>query len=195
MHVPIVGLSLMPVLFGMPLVLVPLHIAFLELVIDPACSIVFEAQPESATEMRQPPRPIDQALVSGAQVAQGLVQGGVLTAMLIGLYAWTLSRGMPAELARSAVFVMLVTANAALILPSRSDGTGWRTMFSGLPTVAAWVLGATLLALLLVTMVPVLTVPFRFAPLSISQWLAAFGLGLAMLLPFQWVRQGLRNLR
>jgi Ca2+-transporting ATPase len=190
-HVPIVGLSLMPVLFGMPLVLVPLHIAFLELVIDPACSIVFEAEPDAAAVMRQPPRPMRQPLVSAAQVAQGLLQGGFLTAMLMGLYAWILSRGMPAELARSAVFVMLVTANAALILPTRAQDRGWRNMFTGLPPVAAWVLGATLAALLLVTMVPPLAVQFRFAALSINQWLAAFGLGLAMLLPFQWVRQGL----
>ena len=55
-HVPIIGLALLPVLFGLPLVLAPLHIAFLELVIDPACSIVFEAEEGAADLMQQPPR-------------------------------------------------------------------------------------------------------------------------------------------
>ncbi len=192
-HVPIVGLSLMPVLFGLPLVLVPLHIAFLELVIDPACSIVFEAQPDHPALMEQAPRPTSQALVSGTQVFQGMLQGGLLTLVLMGVYAALLAQAMPAESARSAVFVLLVTANAVLILPSRSGRSSWSGMFSGLPAVAAWVMGGTLLALALVTMLPALAAAFRFTPLSIGQWLAAFGLGVAMLLPFQLVKRGFQT--
>jgi len=190
-HVPIVGLSLMPVLFGLPLVLVPLHIAFLELVIDPACSIVFEAQQQDATAMDQPPRPSGQALVSGAQVALGLVQGGALTLVLMGLYSGMQGQGLAAELARTAVFVTLVTANAALILPSRRAAVHWRDLWRDLPAVTTWVLGGTMLALLLVTAVPVLAAAFRFAPLPFGAWLAACGLGLVMLLPFQWARRAL----
>ncbi|MBP9928807.1 MAG: cation-translocating P-type ATPase [Rhodoferax sp.] len=191
-HVPIIGLSLLPVLFGMPLLLVPLHIAFLELVIDPACSIVFEAQEQDKTLLEQPPRPRQQALLLSQRMAQGLLQGGVLTLVLVGLHAGLLGQGMPADLARSAVFVTLVTANAALILPSRRGlHAGWRSMFSALPPVTRWVMGGTLLALLLVTAVPALADTFRFAALSITQWLAAFALGLLMLAPFHWVRRGL----
>lgn len=192
-HVPIVGLSLMPVLFGLPLVLVPLHIAFLELVIDPACSIVFEAQEEDPRLMNQAPRPMHQALVAMRHVAQGLVQGGLLTLALLGLYAGLLAQGWQTELARSLVFVMLVTANAALILPSRHSSGSWQAMFSGLPRVTLLVMGGTLLALLLVTTWPALAATFRFAPLSALQWLAAFGLGVAMLLPFHAVRRVLRQ--
>jgi P-type Ca2+ transporter type 2C len=191
-HVPIVGLSLLPVLFGMPLVLVPLHIAFLELVIDPACSVVFEAQTQDAALMEEPPRPRNQPLLSGARMAQGLLQGGVLTLALVGLYAGLLAQGMQSDQARSFVFVMLVTANAALILPSRRGlGTGWRTLFSALPPVTVWVMGGTLAALLLVTALPALAPTFRFAPLPLTQWLAAFALGVLMLAPFQWVRRAL----
>ncbi|MCP5281899.1 MAG: cation-translocating P-type ATPase [Rhodoferax sp.] len=191
-HVPIVGMSLLPVLFGMPLVLVPLHIAFLELVIDPACSVVFEAQTQDAALMEEPPRPRNQPLLSGARMAQGLLQGGVLTLALVGLYAGLLAQGMQSDQARSFVFVMLVTANAALILPSRRGlGTGWRTLFSALPPVTVWVMGGTLAALLLVTALPALASTFRFAPLPLTQWLAAFALGVLMLAPFQWVRRAL----
>ena len=192
-HVPIVGLSLMPVLFGLPLVLVPLHIAFLELVIDPACSIVFEAQREDPTLMDQPPRPMRQPLVSGRHVAQGLVQGGLLTLALMGLYAGLLAQDWQTEQARSVLFVMLVTANAALILPSRQGSGNWRAMFTGLPRLTLWVMAGTLLALLLVTTWPALARGFRFAPLSVAQWLTAFGLGVSMLLPFHGVRRILRQ--
>ena len=192
-HVPIVGLSLMPVLFGLPLVLVPLHIAFLELVIDPTCSIVFEAQREDPTLMDQPPRPMRQPLVSGRHVAQGLVQGGLLTLALMGLYAGLLAQDWQTEQARSVLFVMLVTANAALILPSRQGSGNWRAMFTGLPRLTLWVMAGTLLALLLVTTWPALARGFRFAPLSVAQWLTAFGLGVSMLLPFHGVRRILRQ--
>ena len=94
--------------------------------------------------------------------------------------------------ARSVLFVMLVTANAALILPSRQGSGNWRAMFTGLPRVTLWVMAGTLLALLLVTTWPALARGFRFAPLSATHWLTAFGLGVLMLLPFYGVQRVLR---
>src|SRR5262249_43555159 len=55
-HVPIAGLSVLPLLLGWPLILAPVHIAFLEMAIDPMCSIVFEAEPEEGDVMARPPR-------------------------------------------------------------------------------------------------------------------------------------------
>ena len=63
-HIPVVGLSLLPVIFGLPLLLTPLHIAFLELVIDPACSIVFEAEHHDGALMQQAPRRPDEPLLA-----------------------------------------------------------------------------------------------------------------------------------
>jgi Ca2+-transporting ATPase len=83
-HVPIVGLSMLPVLFGLPLVLAPLHIAFLELVIDPACSLVFEAEDGDPDLMHQPPRPSGAVLLTTTHVTQSLLQGGLVTAMVVG---------------------------------------------------------------------------------------------------------------
>ena len=64
-HVPIAGLALLPLLFGLPILFGPIHIAFLEMVIDPVCSLVFEAETEEDDVMRRPPRPPDQPLFSG----------------------------------------------------------------------------------------------------------------------------------
>jgi Ca2+-transporting ATPase len=179
-HVPIVGLAMLPVLFGLPLVLAPLHIAFLELVIDPACSLVFEAEDGDPALMDQPPRPSGAALLTTAHVTQSLLQGGLVTAMVVGVYAVLLRFGMPGGMASTAAFVALVSANAALILPSRTARTDWRSLGAGLTPVSRWVLACTLLALLAVTAIPWLARNFGFLPLTPLQWLAALAAGLAM---------------
>ena len=83
-HIPIAGLALLPVLFGLPLILAPLHIAFLELVIDPACSIVFEAEEADANLMNRPPRHSDEALLSRQHIFRGLAYGSLTTAFVFG---------------------------------------------------------------------------------------------------------------
>ena len=184
-HVPIIGLAILPVLFGLPLVLAPLHIAFLELVIDPACSLVFEAEDGDPRLMEQAPRRTDQSLVSGTQVLLSLVQGGLVTAVVVGLYAWALWQGAEAPMARTAAFVVLVAANAALILPSRSPDTHWSRLWQGLTPVSLWVLLCTLLAVGVVTTITPIAHAFGFAPLPAGFWFAAMALGLGMLVAFQ----------
>ena len=74
-HVPIAGLALLPLLFGFPLVLTPIHIAFLEMVIDPACSIVFEAEPDEADLMRRPPRSPQSRILPARLAGWSVIQG------------------------------------------------------------------------------------------------------------------------
>ncbi len=194
-HVPIVGLALLPVLFGWPLVLAPLHIAFLELVIDPACSLVFEAEQGDADLMTQAPRRTTEPLLSGWHVSLSLAQGGLVMAVVVGLYAWVLGQGIPAAMASTAAFVVLVTANAALILPSRSSQTSWHSLWSGFTPVSLWVLAGTLAALGAITTVPLLARAFGFAPLAAAHWLAAVAIGLSLLLPFHLHKIMLHNFR
>jgi Ca2+-transporting ATPase len=184
-HVPIIGLALLPVLFGLPLVLAPLHIAFLELVIDPACSLVFEAEAGDADLMQQPPRRGSEPLLSASHVGLSLWQGGLATAAVVGLYAVLLAQGFEAGMASTAAFVVLVSANAALILPSRSGQRRWRSLWAGLTSTSVWVLGGTMLALVVITSVPPVARAFGFAVLAPAHWLAALALGCSLLLLFQ----------
>ena len=183
-HLPIIGLALLPVLFGLPLMLAPLHIAFLELVIDPACSIVFEAEEGAANLMQQPPRRADEPLLRGRHILVSLLQGSVVTAAVVGLYAWLLGEAAYATTASTAAFVLLVTANAALILPSRSPQAGWRHRWAGLTPVSLWVLCGTLAALVSTTAIPWLARAFKFSPLPPWQWILAAGAGAALVLVF-----------
>lgn len=188
-HIPIAGLALLPVLFGLPLILAPLHIAFLELVIDPACSIVFEAEEADADLMSRPPRRSDEALLSGQYIWRSVAYGSLTTAFIFSIYAWLLSQEIAATTAATAAFVVLVTANAALILPSRSARTEWHRLWYHLTPTSVWVLGITLLALAAITCIPVLAEPFRFTPMSGQAWLGSFFIGLLLLPCFNIIKK------
>ena len=184
-HVPIIGLSILPVLFGMPLILAPIHIAFLELVIDPACSVVFEAENGSANLMQQPPRLKNESLVSRRHILMSMLQGLLITMVAAAFYWWLLHDGNTVEISRALTFVVLVTANTALVFASRSPRLGLRAMFSGLSVVGLSVFVATMLGLVLVTGIPVFAQAFTFQTPSLYQWLAAFMIGVAMLVLFE----------
>lgn len=188
-HVPIVGLSILPLLFGWPLVLAPVHIAFLELVIDPACSIVFEAERTRAGAMDRPPRAPDEPLVSAAGLWLAIVQGLLATTLVALLYQAVLAQGHPAEAARAIAFIALVTANSVLVLSSRNPSPSLGGAVAGLPRVGLLVLAATLAGLLAVTAIPAAAEAFRFAPPDPWHWLAAFACGLACLIPFELAKR------
>ncbi len=193
-HIPIIGLSVLPLLFGLPLILAPIHIAFLELVIDPSCSIVFEAEPGSRHLMEQPPRSPSEHLIAPHHLLRSLLQGGLITLVAAGFYFWVLAGGAQADLARTLAFIVLVTANAALILSSRSPQSGWRDLFTGMSSAGFFVLTGTLLSLTLVTNIPAIAGAFTFSPPSLRQWLLAFALGTSVLLVFMTDRLAQRKL-
>jgi Ca2+-transporting ATPase len=123
-HVPIVGLSVLPLLWQGPMLLMPVHILFLQLIIDPACSVVFEAEPLEPDAMRSPPRSRTQQLFDRAVLLRGLAQGGGLLALLSGLYLWLPGAD---DLARTATFLALALGNLGLIFANSSWGpTHWR---------------------------------------------------------------------
>jgi Ca2+-transporting ATPase len=187
-HVPIVALSVLPLLFGMPMAFAPIHIAFLELVIDPACSVAFEAEEGRRDLMAQPPRSPSVHLIESRHLVFSLILGLLTTACVAGAYAWWLSRGLDVAQARGLAFVTLVTANAVLILPCRSGQARWRDLTAGLSSVGAWVVGGTLVFLAAISRIPALSSLFAFQVSSLADWLIAFGAGLAMIVTFQMAK-------
>src|SRR4029077_9074313 len=105
---PIAGLVLIPLIFGLPLIFWPLHIAFLELVIDPMCSIVFEAERGASDIMHRPPRDPEESLFSVGYIAWSLGQGVIVLAFVAGLYVLALYQGLPEADARALTFATLV---------------------------------------------------------------------------------------
>ncbi len=115
-HVPIVGVALIPVLVGGPQLLLPLHVVFLELLIDPACSLVFEAEPEPADCMTQPPRPSNVGLMSWAALGQALAVGGAGLAAVVAVQFGVRAAGWGDEWSRAAALGSVVLTNVAMLV-------------------------------------------------------------------------------
>jgi len=146
-HLPIAGVSLIPVLFGWPLVLMPVHVIFMELIIDPACSIAFEMEPEESDVMRRPPRDPSTKLFTPRMMVRSLLQGlGALGAALL-VFIVSLKMGLSESDVRTLTFSTLIVTNLALIITNRSltrsAWSGWRA-----PNPALRWLGAGALAVL-----------------------------------------------
>jgi Ca2+-transporting ATPase len=173
-HVPTAGMALLPLFFGWPLVFYPVHIVFLEFVIDPACSIAFEAEPSELDAMRRPPRPATSRLFDGWMVATSVLQGVAVLIAVALLYALVLAAGTSEPRARAMAFAAVVLANLGLIFSNRSrQATLLETLRRPNPALW-WIVGGTLLGLALALYVEPLREIFRFAPLSGAQVLMSF---------------------
>jgi len=190
-HVPIAGMTLLPVLFKWPLVLLPVHIVFLELIIDPACSIVFEAEPEEKDVMNRPPRNPQEPLFGRRTIVLSLLQGLMVLAIVLCVFSIAMYRGQREIEARALTFTTLIVANISLILTNRS----WsRTILATLRSpngALRWVLGSTLVLLGLVLYVPFLREVFHFATLHPNDLLICLFAGVFSILWFE----GLKILR
>jgi P-type Ca2+ transporter type 2C len=199
-HVPIAGISLLPVLvprlFGvqMPLVLMPVHIAFLELIIDPACSVVFEAESEEADTMSRPPRPAEEPMFSKRMIGVSAVQGVVVLAAVMGVYLWAVFTGKPANDVRGLTFAALVAGNLGLIFVNRS----WtHSIVGGLKfknQALWWVTAGTLAVLALLLALPSARDLFQFAAMRPADLAISLGVGVLSVAWFE-VYKLVRNRR
>jgi Ca2+-transporting ATPase len=180
-HVPIAGLALLPLVFGLPILLGPMHIAFLEMVIDPVCSLVFEAESEEDDVMSRPPRDPAEPLFSRAMIIWSLLQGAFAFGLVSVIFVVALDRGMPVDEVRALTFFALVISIVALILVNRSASASLlkaikrpnRALAIVLPLVVL-MLGATLL-------IPFISKLFRFGPLHIDDLALTVGAGALVL--------------
>jgi Ca2+-transporting ATPase len=164
-HVPIAGLALLPLLAGTPLIFGPVHIAFLEMVIDPVCSMVFEAEAAEDDIMRRPPRAATSPLFSPPLVVWSLIQGTIAFIALAVLYLLALERGLPEMDARSLTFVSLVLVDLGLVLVNRSFSTSLVELVGKGNRALVWVTAVTVALLAFVLMSPTGRALFRFGPL------------------------------
>ena len=171
-HVPIAGATILPVLLNWPLILLPIHIAFLELIIDPASSIAFEAEPADPNVMDRPPRRPAAPLFTRSQLSVHLLQGVIVLAIVMALYVAASASGQSDNQARTVAFAALVLANISLILSDRSWTEGFIRSLQR-PNRALWyIVGGAIVFLAAALYVPALQALFQFAPLA-APWLAA----------------------
>jgi Ca2+-transporting ATPase len=177
-HVPIAGAAFVPVALGWPPLLLPVHVVFLEFVIDPACSVAFEAEESDEDAMQRPPRDPHARLFDRSTLLVALGLGASMLAALLLACAWAIADGRADAEVRALGFATIVFGNLALILASRSrERTIWATLSRPNPALW-WVVGGALVALAAAIYVPAAAQIFRFAPLGILEMSVALGAGL-----------------
>lgn len=168
-HIPIVGMSIIPTLFKLPLALLPMHIVFLELIIDPACSIVFEMEPAEKNIMKRPPRKFNEPLFDHQMIFLGLLQGIIILGVVALIYIIALRRGFLAEQARTFAFIMLVLGNIGLIFLNRSRKELIIKTLNN-PNKALWIVFISAIFFLSLTVCfPFLRNLFKFYPPTLKQ--------------------------
>lgn len=178
LHIPIAGMAMIPAAFSnYPIIYFPVHIAFLELIIDPACSIVFEMEKEEDDIMERPPRSIDEKLFGTRRLIIGALQGISVLILLVLIYFWGIKSGMGDNHLRAHIFTTLVFSNLMLITTNRSwkknlfqiirtPNKGMTYLFLGVFTIV-----------LLMTQAPYITNIFHLESMSLLELLTCLVLG------------------
>ena len=185
-HVPIAGLSLIPILLGnFPLILWPVHIVFLELIIDPACSIIFEAEKEELNIMTRPPRRFTEPFFGAKKILFSCLQGVGILIVTLAIYLLGLHLGYEASEVRAMAFTTLIVSNIAVILTNRSwTDNIFRIIFTPNRAVL-WVVGGAIFFLILILNVPFFLHLFQFQRLKLINLIICVLAGLFTIVWFE----------
>ena len=168
-HIPIAVLSILPVLFGWPIILLPIHIVFFEFIIDPSCTLVFEGEPEDENTMRRPPRRLDAPLFSRRLVLQSVVQGGLVVVAIALIHGYMMYQGWTESRARAITFLLVVLTNVFLILAISGRRVILDTLRSRRPTPLAMVVIGVILVLFVVYSLPATRGLFKIEMLTVAE--------------------------
>jgi Ca2+-transporting ATPase len=193
-HIPIAGLALLPLFFGLPLMLFPIQIALLEMVIDPACSIVFEAEQEEKDVMQRPPRKPNSSILPPGNALWALLQGTAALA-IVGLALFLGARfGMPENDLRALVFTTLVLMNIGLILVNRSFRSSLLDAITR-PNTTLWILVTMVFVVLIAGLYwPPAQALFHFGPLHVDDLALCLAAGTGLLVVLEFAK-GLARMR
>lgn len=187
-HVPIAGMALLPLITGLPIVFGPVHIAFLEMIIDPVCSLVLEAEREESDIMKRPPRPPKEPLLTRSLAAWSLMQGVAALTVVAGVYYWAIGRAGDEFEIRALTFTALVAVVFALIFVNRSDSASIVKALLrrnvALVAVAVFVAGVMTLTM---TIDPVRTL-FKFGPLNGQEIVMSAAAGAVVLILLEFLK-------
>jgi P-type Ca2+ transporter type 2C len=192
-HIPIAGMSLIPVLFKLPLVLLPIHVAFLHLIIDPACSIVLEAEPAEANVMQRPPRNPKEPLFGKKTLGLALLQGGGILVIIMTVFAIATYRKQGELDVRALTFTTLIVANLGLILSESSTSRLSLKILKSPNPALWWVIGGGVFFMAIVLYIPFLRNLFSFSFLHLIDLVICLGGGLISLLWFELLKQTTRR--
>lgn len=189
-HVPIAGLTLVPVFFPvLPAILFPLHIAFLELIIDPASTLIFEAEAEEKNIMNRKPAAVNAPVFGANKILYALLMGVSVWLICLGVYFISRFLDRPADEMRALTFTTLIVANIGLIFINRSTTRSIAELIRERNSAVKWVAGGALVFLLLVLFIPPVRDVFHFDKLHADDLLICSGAGLLATAWFEIIKK------
>ena len=192
-HIPMAGAVFIPILFGVQPILDPIHIVFLQMIIDPACAIIFEMEAPESDVMLKPPRSINQKLFSLDSISMALLQGAGLTAIVVGLYFWLLNMNYSHAMATTLSFGSLVLGNISLIIVSRSKNDHLFRILQKTNPSQKWILGIGVISFGFLITIPFLRDRFQFTVPTLEGALAILASGLIGITWYELVKLGYRR--
>ena len=193
-HVPIILTVALPLLLGWvyPNIFSPVHIIFLELIMGPTCSLVYENEPAEKNSMTMPPRKMTTTFLQWREISISVIQGLVIACGTMGIYQYAVISGFNENLTRTLVFTTLVVANIFLTLVNRSFYYSVITSLKNKNTLLWIALLTTTVLLACLLYVPFMRSFFRFSQPSIIQLLIAIATGFVVVIWFEgykWIKR------
>lgn len=194
-HIPIFGMTLIPVLdIHWPLVLLPIQIAFLELIIDPVCSVVFESEPIDENVMKRKPRDLGRDVFGKLEISVAIAQGTANLAAILAIYVWSLSSGYTSEEVKTLTFITLVLSNLATIFVNRSwTLSTFKVMRERRNEILNWVATAAVMMLIFLTSINPINATFGFVPISFTNWLVCIAAAIIGVSWFDFYKKRLKS--
>ncbi|MCB0503081.1 MAG: cation-translocating P-type ATPase, partial [Bacteroidetes bacterium] len=194
-HIPIILVVFIPLALGwvFPNIFTPVHIIFLELIMGPTCSIVYENEPIEKNAMRHQPRPFTSTFFNGKELTTSIIQGIMITIGALLVYQYAVGKGLNEDLTRTMVFVVLIAANITLTLVNRSFYYSILTTLSYKNRLAPLMIGITLFITALLLYIPPLTKFFKFGTLSLTELSISIVAGFIFVIWFELVKWYKRN--
>lgn len=185
-HVPIAGLSLIPILFGkLPLVLWPIHVVFLELIIDPACSIIYEAEKAENNIMRRAPKNINDSFFNNKKILLSCLQGLNILFIVSVVYFVAMFLSYNENVIRAMCFSTLIVANIGVIFSNRSWTKNIFQIVATKNKSAIWIVSGSLFFLILILNNNFFLKLFKFDHISLLNFMFCFIAGLASIIWFE----------
>lgn len=187
-HIPYAGMIILPIFFWRPIIIYPVHVVFMELIIDPSCSIIFEWEKEESNIMSRLPRNPKEWLFGKRTLLFSILQGLFVLLMTLIIYRWFKQLGQSEVVVNTAAFITLVIGNLSLILVNRSRTHSIIKMFKVKNTALFPILIWTIAFLIMMVYIPSIANIFHFTSMEIPYFLLAIGWWLFSVVRFEWIK-------
>jgi Ca2+-transporting ATPase len=194
-HIPIILTVFIPLVLGWiyPGIFTPVHVIFLELIMGPTCSIIYENEPMEKNTMQQQPRPVTDTFFSMKELGTSIIQGLVITAGTLFIYQYSVRQGYSEEVTRTMIFLTLIAANVSLTLVNRSFYYSILTTLGYKNNLVLFITGTTIGLTTLLLLIPAFTRFFKFDVMDAFQLMLSIGIGCASVIWFELVKAGKRR--